>query len=78
MNPRITDDLYIIDVIEYLSHLELAVSKIKSCASIQGKSNISWQNIGKFIFEQFKQHFNTLPKTGKGRRPYDNDLLFCK
>lgn len=77
MNPRITEELNIKDVLVYLDSVQEALQLVKSRVpkQRQNEESIVGQEVAAFLHDQFQKHFDAKPQSGKGRRPYGDAII---
>lgn len=77
MNPRITENLNIKDVLVYLDSLQEALQLVKSRVPKQRQNEESMigQEVAAFLHDRFQKHFGLKPQSGKGRRPYGDTII---
>jgi hypothetical protein len=76
MNPRITKDVDIKRVLAYFDQVKAALGNVKARERKQRQDmqSIIGQSVAEFLHEQFKKHFSIKPQSGKGRRPYGEEI----
>jgi hypothetical protein len=77
MNPRITDDVYLKDVLAYLDQVKAALKSVKARERRQRQNmqSIIGQKVAEFLHEQFVLYFAIKPQSGKGRSPYGKEII---
>jgi|GEM_PF-4858434 len=77
MNPRITKNIYLKDVLAYIDQVKAALRSVnaRERKQRQDAQSIIGQNVAEFLHEQFKLYFGIQPQSGRSRWPYGEEII---